>query len=809
MRRPSLLRKLLLLVAGAVAAGAAVSASLTAWQDVERYVDTRRQFMRAAAQAFAAAAANSVAERDQRGTLEAVRAIGRVPGFLYVEVRTPDGSTLASLGSAPRLVTDPLLNGEETPSVLAMLRSGTILVSAPVVNGGEDVGRIDITADTEGLWPSLLSTLWLTLVGSVAALAISLLVMWRFLQAITRPLRRLLQAMQEVGRDHRYDVRVEGATSHEIGVLVDGFNAMLSDIRERDEHLSAYRQTLEQKVIDRTHELAGALDTAEKANRAKSAFLATMSHEIRTPMNGVMVMADLLASADLPRRFHRYAEVIATSGRSLLAIINDLLDFSKIEAGKLELESGTIDFDAVVENVTSLFAEQARSRDIDLAAVIDVDVPRTMSGDPVRFSQIVGNLVNNALKFTERGFVRIAINKCADDPGSVQLSVADSGIGIAADKLASIFEAFSQADQSTTRKFGGTGLGLAICRRIVDAMGGNISVSSTLGAGSEFRIRLPIREATSRAWPALPANSPTRPVCLIDVSGEATASALARYFAAFGCAVVHAAAPTSIKNYASIAIVCADAERVNAWQSERRGRVPLVVAVALLGSDAADAVIADGIADATISRPLLRSEIELLLRRIAAGEEILHGPVIAPLSEVPLPRFENLRVLVADDSAVNREVAAEALGRMGAKAHAVENGAQAVAAVGGGSWDIILMDGSMPEMDGFSATRAIRHMEMMENRDRVPIVALTAHVIGAAADEWQSAGMDAVIHSRSLSHSSRCASRNLCRSFRQRSPQPSRGLAWRRPRRHLGRRADSPAQATSSSIPPFWRSCEP
>jgi two-component system sensor histidine kinase BarA len=238
-----------------------------------------------------------------------------------------------------------------------------------------------------------------------------------------------------------------------------------------------------------------------------------------------------------------------------------------------------------------------------------------------------------------------------------------------------------------------------------------------------------------------------QPFCVVDVSGEATASALSAYLGAFGYRVRRAEAGTSVADYASAAMICVDAERLERLPpASHSGRARIVVAVTQFGDETVDGIIANGAADAAISRPLLRSEIEELLRRIAAGEKQLQSQSPARRREGPLPKFENLRVLVADDNAVNREVATEALSRLGARVDTVENGAEAVRAVADHVHDIILMDGSMPQIDGFTAARMIRQAEEAEGRDRIPIVALTAHVIGAAAEEWRLAGMNGIMH---------------------------------------------------------------
>ncbi len=742
IKRLPLSRRLVAVVLTAVGTGMIVSAAVSVWQESLQFVDGRREVLQATAQAFSAAAANAAASRDASGALAAIRAIGNVPGILYAEVRTAEGATLATLGSAPRLIGDVTLDGDE--SIFALFTSRTVLVSAPIVHGGEPAGRLILIGGTEGLWARLLGSVAITAFGGLMALIVGLAVGWRFQRGIAQPLQRLIAATAQVREQHRYDIALQADGDREVGQLIDGFNAMLSDIKERDARLEAHRRNLERDVADRTRDLRDARDAADAANRAKSDFLATMSHEIRTPMNGIMVMAELLAKEEMPPRQRRCADVIVNSGQSLLAIINDILDFSKIEAGKLELEAVPVDLAQQADTTITLFAERARSKGIDLAAFVDPTTPRMITGDPVRMTQVIGNLINNALKFTEQGCVHLQVAPAAGRPGVLSIAVKDSGIGIPADKVATIFDAFSQADQSTTRQYGGTGLGLAICKRLVAAWGGEIDVASTAGQGSTFTVTVPfdVVDAASNAhdWPRLEPG-PTSPLCVLDLTGEATVATASRYFGASGYVVTGAAG----RDYSDAALICADAERLRISPLDRHDRKPIIIAVADFGDASADQLVADGLADAVLTRPLLRADVEDLLARIVSG-----GPLVArseaAVRERDAMQFPGLKVLVADDSAVNREVASAALARLGASVQTVENGAQAIAAARGQSFDVILMDGSMPDIDGFAAARAIREEEQREGRERLPIVALTAHVIGKAAGAWRDAGMDDIIH---------------------------------------------------------------
>ncbi len=391
----------------------------------------------------------------------------------------------------------------------------------------------------------------------------------------------------------------------------------------------------------------------------------------------------------------------------------------------------------IAEDVTSLFAERARERQLDLVSYVSPGAPRLISGDPIRLNQIISNLVNNALKFTESGSVILRVGPDPKQVGHIRFAVTDTGIGIRAHKLRDLFGAFTQADQSTNRRFGGSGLGLAISKRLVDAMGGSFDVRSVYRRGSTFSISIPTGACEAPdAWPRISAGAATAAVA---VKGDATRATLLRYLGDAGYDA-HA-----VRDGAAIAadLIVIDPDQLG---RVRRSSGDRMICLGTFGDPTAHQMVGDGRADAAITRPLRRSEIRALLRKINAGRSLsgLSRKSIATTGQ--LERHDNLRVLVADDTAINREVAFETLQQLGAVVSTVESGAEAIDAVETQSFDVVLMDVSMPEIDGLEATRRIRAREKALQKPRLPIIAVTAHVVGNAADAWRAAGMDAVLY---------------------------------------------------------------
>lgn len=493
------------------------------------------------------------------------------------------------------------------------------------------------------------------------------------------------------------------------------------------------------EMVQIRQELLSTRDAAEQAARAKADFLAVMSHEIRTPLNGVIGMTELLQGTQLSAEQHDYVEATRNSGVALLALVNDILDFSKIEAGKVQFEEIPFAPVELAEDVTSMLAERAQATGIELYCDAAAGFPRQVRGDPARLRQILLNLVGNAVKFTNKGQVVVRLGGGpAGNRWRLELSVVDSGIGISPEQQARLFNAFTQADSSTARRFGGTGLGLAISQRLAVLMGGGITVSSSIGVGSTFTVslELPVEEVADSSQPLR-----GRRVLLADDHPGAS-EATAKFLREAGAEVVVEHDVAALVTRLRSGLDTGSALVIDGSMPGMAGCSALVQLAAsgvvlppviLCPEVAQRAGVPEGLAQAVLVRPARRQALIAAL----LGKRDAVVPPARPDSE---PLLGQLRVLVAEDNHVNQMVVTAQLRRFGCTVDVVNDGGEAVAACRAIDYGLVLMDCLMPGMDGFAATKEIRRLQ--QGGRHLPIIALTANALEGDRDRCLAAGMD-------------------------------------------------------------------
>lgn len=590
------------------------------------------------------------------------------------------------------------------------------------------------------------TTMKLLTIGSIGCLLIAALLAFLTSAHLCRPIEQLRQVVMHFGEG--VDFQLPALPRNEIGELGTTF-----------ERIARQHARAQADLVATAERLAVEKKKSEDANRAKSAFLANMSHEIRTPMNGVIGMLDLLHREQLGAEARSMLETARNSADTLLSLINDVLDFSKIEAGRLTLETIDVEVRPMAEEIATLFASQAQTKGVELSCVVHNEVPAVLAGDPTRLRQIMANLVGNAVKFTEHGEVLLGVQvREAATQNSVervilQIIVQDTGIGIAPESIDRLFEAFTQADGSTTRRYGGTGLGLAITKKLVDAMGGSIKVTSTPGKGSTFSVFVPL-EVRSRE-PQSPRDHLSGLRALVVDDNPTNRCILEHYLrhehalfesvssAAAGLQAARAAATAG----APFHVVLLDYQMpdVDGIGFLRELRVdPTIqntqcIVLSSLG-DRVDEAHALGVL-AWLTKPIRRAQLQSLLARIAGHAQS------SPMSVVPEvaaeAQYRGARVLLVEDNPVNQVVAQKALRTFGIEAEVVTDGAQAVERVQKEVFDLIFMDCQMPVLDGYEATQRIRAWEQSAGQRRaLPIVAMTANALQGDREKCLDAGMD-------------------------------------------------------------------
>jgi signal transduction histidine kinase/DNA-binding response OmpR family regulator len=705
----------------------------------------------------------------------------------FVEYLNSDLSGPSRSLNSPYIVGDLFVWPDNAPGPV-IYGAFYIHVMQPVMKRGEVVGHLYLQVALENYYDSRNRAVTIVLVALALALGISYIVITRMQSLISTPILRLSEAIGKVSKERVYSVRAEKTSEDELGILIDGFNDMLSDIERRDEALKYHKDRLELEVEVQTKDLKAAnaelgetIDALREANKTiriseenkriaeesaktKATFLANMSHELRTPMNGALGMLNLLVESSLTNEQRYYTRVALDSASALLAILDDILDLTKVEQGKLDVERIEFNLFQVVDEVFSVLGESAYKKNVELVWYCLGEVPSHVLGDLVRTKQVIYNIVGNSIKFTESGYVSLVLSASpAEDSGdfTIVFRANDTGMGIKKEAQARIFDSFTQADNSTTRRFGGTGLGLSLCRELTKLMGGGISVKSEYGKGSVFTFSVRVgRCDTVLPEPNIP-NKPEKVLILDDQT--VSLMVLGQYLERLSIEYETTTSPTLFLERLNnrevtydlvvIDLSLPDAETPELVRQVRGkplyGETPIV----LIGSleQRSNTEISYGLQTQTQAhwvKPLRFDMVVQGLRELSErlGEEHNHREQQrmeeerSRLESVKIITEKGFKLLVVEDNKVNQQVAVSRLQRMGYLVDTADNGALALEMLQVNRYDLIFMDCQMPVLDGYEATQKIR--EMNSPKSKLPIIAMTANAMSGDREKCLAAGMN-------------------------------------------------------------------